>query len=339
MLNQFEFKNLGPIDAIQGKNLQKINLIIGANSSGKTFLLKALYAAIRAHEEAGRGDEPREFSDVLGQKLYWTYQTEKLGDLVTRGAQRRFSGSLALNDNSALAFGFGQDTTLKVAVHHNNLQKREANSIFLPPKEVLGLNKVIVKSTIQDKTFGFDATYSDLVIALQGAIPRGRPMESFTKSTSMLEKMFQGTVEPTQDGEGWIYRKGNSRFSINITAEGVKKISILTTLLRNKYLSPSSIIFIDEPESALHPTAITQLMDIILILAKQGIQFFIATHSYFVIKKLHLIARQEGMQIPLLSPNESNEWTQQSLEDGMPATPIVEESVRLFQEELELLRK
>lgn len=82
--------------------------------------------------------------------------------------------------------------------------------------------------------------------------------------------------------------------SISMTSEGVKKLSILGTLLGNRYLSKDSIIFIDEPESALHPQLVSVFMDMIMSLSKMGIQFFIASHSYFVIKKLYLLAHQQG---------------------------------------------
>lgn len=337
MLKSFEFTDLGPIGSIRADALDSINLVIGANSSGKTFLLKALYAACRAHEEAGRGDDPRDFVEVLSEKLYWTFQAEKLGDLVSKGAQTRLQASMSHKDNTSLAFSFGPDTARKVMVHHNNLLPREANSVFLPPKEVLGLSKVILKSVLQDRSFGFDATYSDLVIALQAPPARGRPSTSFRRSTDLLENMFQGQIEYESSREAWVYRKGNSRFSINVTAEGIKKIAILDTLLRNRYLSSSSIVYIDEPESALHPTAISELMDIIQILASQGMQFFIATHSYFVIKKLYLISCQNAQKIPLLMPSDDGMWQQTSLGDGMPSTSIIEESVRLFDQELGLI--
>ena len=73
------------------------------------------------------------------------------------------------------------------------------------------------------------------------------------------------------------------------TAEGIKKIAILDRLLSNRYLTPESIIFIDEPESVLHPKAIVEFLDIIYLLSKQNIQIIMATHSFFVLKKLMLI--------------------------------------------------
>ena len=148
--------------------------------------------------------------------------------------------------------------------------------------------------------------------------------------------MFSGKVEFDAKGQSWIYKKGNSKFSIMTTAEGIKKVAILDTLLGNRYLDKDSIVFIDEPESALHPTAIVELLDIIYVLSQAGIQFFLATHSYYVIKKLLLIANKNQMHIPTLMAKENGEWEQTCLlEDGLPETEIINESIRLFEQEFQ----
>ena len=260
MIKRFDIENFGPIKKASFDNLQNINLIVGKNGSGKTFLLKVLYSTIKSQEEFGRGDDKRDFSEVLADKIYWTFQAEKLGDLVARGAGNRLKVSVSMSDNTALAYEFGQDTTKKIVPIHNNLNTRPFNSIFLPPKEVLTLEKVILKSAIQDRAFGFDATYSDLALALRNPTQRGRNYDAFKKSRELLETMFEGKVEFDTQSDKWIYKQGGSKFSIMTTAEGVKKIAILDTLLGNRYLTPESVIFIDEPESALHPTAIIKFM-------------------------------------------------------------------------------
>lgn len=57
-------------------------------------------------------------------------------------------------------------------------------------------------------------------------------------------------------------------------------------LLANGYLDNNSIIFIDEIESALHPEEICQYFDRIETIADDmGLQVFITSHSYFVIKE------------------------------------------------------
>jgi predicted ATPase len=336
VIKQFALENFGPLSNIQAESLGKLNLVIGENSSGKTFLLKALYAMVRSQEECGRGDDPRAFEEVLSDKLYWTFQAERLGDLVRKGNGNRLKASLTMQDNCALAYEFGQDTSRKIVPLHNNLPLREANSIFLPPKEVLTLAKVILKSGLQDKSFGFDATYVDLVLALQNPTQRGRNYDRFKRSRQQLENIFHGKVEYVAETDKWVYKQGNSRFSVNTTAEGIKKIAILDILLGNRFLMPDSVVFIDEPESALHPTAISQLMDIIYLLSEQGVQFFISSHSYFVVKKLYLLALQHKISIPVLISNKVGDWRQQDLRDGIPENEIINESIRLYDEELEV---
>lgn len=53
IIKSFSFENFGPLESIKGERMAGLNLIIGANSTGKTFLLKSLYAIQRAQEETG----------------------------------------------------------------------------------------------------------------------------------------------------------------------------------------------------------------------------------------------------------------------------------------------
>ncbi|WP_369856890.1 AAA family ATPase [Candidatus Thalassolituus haligoni] len=334
MIYSFSISNSGPIASAKGQGLGALNLIIGENGCGKTWLLKSLYCVMRTQEESGRGNDKREFHDVLSDKLYWTFQTDSLGDMVRRGKGNRLSFEVSMSDNTSLAYSFGQDTSKLVKPSVNTLSEREDNSIFLPPKEVLSLWHVILRSALQNREFGYDATYSDLVLALQNQPQKGRNYDSFSRSRKQLEEMFQGKV--TFENNEWIYKQGNSKFSIHSTAEGIKKIAILDTLLGNRFLTPGSVIFVDEPESALHPTAIVQFLDILALLAQQGMQIFMATHSYYVVKKLLLIARQQQLPIPCFLSDSQGVWQQSCLlNDGLPETEIIKESVRLFEQEFE----
>lgn len=335
MIESVELKNFGPIESLNWTKLGKINLIIGGNSSGKTFLLKAIYAAMRTLEDYKRGDDQRSASEILATKLYWTFQPEKIGDLVNKQAESALSFKFAL-DKREFNFSFGKDTTKSIPNIENHVQSpRTSNSIFLPAKEVLSLHQIILKSREQDNVFGFDDTYFDLAKALRQSPTRGKNSSEFMKSRQSLEGMFGGKIEYDETSNRWQFKKGNQKFPIGVTAEGIKKIAILDTLLGNRYLSDDSVIFIDELEAALHPEAISKLVDIVTRLTERGIQFFIASHSYFVVKKLFLIAQEKKLSIPVLS-YENDRWQQSDLNDDMPDNPIINESIRLFEEEMSL---
>mgnify|MGYP002624019534 CR=1 FL=1 len=218
----------------------------------------------------------------------------------------------------------------------NTTKKRSANSVFIPAKEVLSLFQVVKKSRDIDKLFGFDDTYLDLARALDIS-PQQDINQDFSFPMKNLETLINGKL--SFENNSWVFKQGNNKFSIFSMAEGIKKLSIFYRLLENGYISPESIIFIDEPESALHPQALIQFFDIIEVLRKIGIQFFIATHSYFVIKKLVLLAKKNKEHIPLLAFEKEHNRIE-DLFDGLPVDiDIIKQSINLYEEETELAFK
>lgn len=337
MINQIKLDNFGPLSKINWSALGKINLVIGGNGSGKTFLLKAIYSSLRTLEEYKRGNEQRSASEILADKLYWTFQAEKIGDLVSKGADSPLSSVLTI-DNFDFSYSFGKDTSKQISSLENHVPSRSSRSVFLPPKEVLSLQHIILKVREEEKVFGFDDTYYDLARALRNSPRMGRNYKEFAESRTQLEFALGGKVEFDEPTRRWLFIKGRHKFPIGVTAEGIKKIAILDTLLGNRYLDTNSVVLIDEPESALHPTAISQLLDIIAMLAERGIQFFMASHSYFVVKKLFLIAQERGWSIPVISAT-GNDWACDDLKNSMPDNSIIAESIRLYQQEVELALK
>jgi energy-coupling factor transporter ATP-binding protein EcfA2 len=353
MINRAELKNFGPIKELDWQNLGKINLIIGNNGCGKSFLLKALYSAVRTLEKHGRGDIQYGIQLILTDELYWTFQTDNIGDLVTRflDDERSITDidlefSLILNQQKFSYFlncnSFSKDYYFSGSFKHmeNYVIPRIENSIFLPAKEFISLDHIIFESRVIKQQFGFDNTYLDLINALR--IPANEIVDEDDSILSNVRRkiraMISGRIEFDETKKRWYFIQGNQRFTMGTTAEGFRKVAALDNLLGNGYLSKNSIIFIDEPESTLHPEAISKLLDIIAILANYDIQFFIASHSYFVIKKLFLIAQEQQLSIPVLS-YQDNEWIQSDLKDEMPSNPIIKESIRLYKEEVSLALK
>ena len=195
MINQIKLDNFGPLASIDWSGLGRINLIIGGNGSGKTFLLKALYSSLRTLEEYKRGNEQRSAAEILADKLYWTFQAEKIGDLVSKGADAPLASMLNI-EKREFSYSFGKDTSKQIVGLENHVPPRTSNSVFLPAKEVLSLHQIILKSREQDKVFGFDDTYYDLAKALRVATSRGNNYKEFVQSRRQLEeKIVNGVVE------------------------------------------------------------------------------------------------------------------------------------------------
>lgn len=335
ILDKAELTNFGPLRSLVWSGLGPLNLVIGPNGCGKTFLLKALYSGLRTLEEYKRGDEQRSAAEILVQKLYWTFQPEKIGDLVSKGATEPLRCALTL-DGKAFSYSFGKDTAKQINSLENHVPPRGSNSVFLPAKEVLSLHQIILKTREDDKLFGFDDTYLDLAKALRQPTTKGNNYSEFATARGKLEELVAGRVKYEPQSMQWQFRQQKQSFPVGVVAEGIKKVAILDTLLGNRYLDLQSVVFMDEPEAALHPKALSSLLEIIAPLAQRGIQFFLASHSYFVIKKLFLLAQKLQLSIPVLSWNET-EWEYANLLHELPDNAIIAESIRLYQEEVDLV--
>ncbi len=338
MIKSASLTNYGPIDRLDIGGLGQINLLIGPNRSGKTIFLKALYSALRTIELHRRGKNIENEREILFKKLYWTFQTDKIGNIVRRPEHGGLSFSLIEGDEGSFSYSFSSSAEKQVVRVSNSCRPRETNSIFLPAKEILSLLDTIVYDREVRQSFGFDDTYYDLAKALRPT-SRGKNVKIFSTVRERLENAIDGRIVFSKEKEKWVFKQGNIEFDISLTSEGTKKIAIFDTLLGNHYLSRDSVVFIDEPEAGLHPSMVVELLDIINILAKAGMQFFIASHSYFVIKKLYLIAHSEGISIPVISFGTGSEDGNISVGDlrrDMPDNPIIEESIRLYREEMSL---
>lgn len=334
MIRSFELENFGPIEALSEDSIGQVNVFIGPNAAGKTFLLKALYTFIRTTEEFGLGNDPRRFEKILADKLYWTFQVDKLGELITKGSNGRLRLSMETDQGSG-TYSFGTQTINTITTFENNFKKRANRSIFVPAKEVFTLIHVIIQSREQHKAFGFDDTHLDLAKALSFPMRKGKNSEGSEHARERIEQLVGGKMIFDGQSGDWILKNGRFSYPINIASDGLKKISMFEILLGNRYLTPGSVVFIDEPEAALHPGALTRFIEIIILLAMDGMQVFIATHSYFTIKKFLLLARKYQNPISILS------FTDESIErynllDGMPENSIIQESIDLYEEEVRL---
>lgn len=336
-IDEVELKNFGIIENFECSNFSNINLIIGENGTGKTFLLKALYSAVKSLEEYKRGDDITPMQDIISDKLRWTFQVDKLGDMVCKGKNTEELSCHIKAGQCALKYMFSKSAATKPGLVIEPEKGKEGNSVFIPAKEVLSLYSVILKSREIDKSFGFDDTYYDLVKALRISPSKGRNFSVFADSRKKVKDVIDGKVDYDENSGKWYYRNSkNQKFSIGATSEGVKKIAIMDRLLANGYLNKNSIIFIDEIESALHPTAVCSFLDMIDGIAEEmGLQIFITSHSYFVIKKLFLIAMKKKGLVSCISLNKGEDIKICDLNDGMPDNSIIDTSIKLYEQEIE----
>lgn len=332
MIQSISLDSFGPIEHFAFDGFQNINLVIGRNGSGKTFLLKALYASLKSVEQYQRGKEPRTQKQLLADALYWTFQGRELGSLVRKG-DATLAFSMQSDQGERFSYSFGPKTVSTIQNLESSFSPTDVNSVFIPAKEILSIQDVILRSFEVEKAFGFDKTYVDLARALSKTL-KGRNYKEFSDARKNLTEAIGGRLEYDDSQKEWIFRDMNRRIiEISLTSEGIKRLSVLELLLGNHFLTRDSVVIIDEAEANLHPALVCRFMEILVLLAQAGLQIFMSSHSYFVIKSLYVLAHKHQMSIPTLSFGE-NEVVVGDLLKGMPNNPIVEESINIYKQEI-----
>ena len=263
-----------------------INVFIGANSTGKTHILKLLGASLKAGEEFTNGALPsRERAQIeLSERLVGYFRPEKLGRLVRRKQGRtRSEVEIGFPHLKPLRFNFANNAQyVKIEDFHGLPQ---IPSLYLPPKEMLTLYEGFI-GLYEGREVAFDEVYYQLAKSLNPPPLRGPRANKISNLIKRLEEEFKGKV--VKEGNRFYLQDANGKLEANLVAEGMRKIASIAYLIINGKLSENTVLFWDEPESNLNPQLIKLVAELLRQLAASGVQIFIATHDFLLTHYLSL---------------------------------------------------
>ena len=142
------------------------------------------------------------------------------------------------------------------------------------------------RSLYSKREIHFEEVYRDILDraylpALRGVMDGPRKVV-LTK----LREAIGGEV--AWENEEFFLRSEDGDIEFSLLAEGVRKLALLWLLIRNGTLQPGAVLFWDEPETNLNPKLFGVVMDVLLKLQRAGVQVFLATHDYVILKELDL---------------------------------------------------
>lgn len=258
-----------------------VNLFIGANGTGKTHLLKVLYAALSSQKglEKANGDE-------LARKLQNVFlpRNRYLGRLVHRVKGGATANVRIMRRGRELAFGF-TNQTIDEMDFRSRWTADIAPSVYVPVKEMLA-NAPGFRSLYTTREVHFEEIYADIIDKAYLPILKGAPTRERKMLLEMLQQVMEGRV--VLKGEHFFLKNKQGELEFTLLAEGLRKFALLWLLIQNGALLEGSTLFWDEPEANLNPSLIRTLVEILLHLQTQGVQVFIATHSYVVLREFGL---------------------------------------------------
>lgn len=335
-IKKIELENITVFDKMDIDFTEGINIFIGENGVGKTHIMKLLYSACQAVKH-----------DVsFPQKTIRVFRPD--GSSIQRLVARKNKGGTAsvkvISDSSNISMKFTTRTKKWDAEVKNEenweQQLSDLSSIFIPAKEILSnaynLTEAVLKGNVD-----FDDTYLDIIASAKVNVSPGKDSLERKKYLEVLQKISDGKV--TVDNERFYLKPGSqAKIEFHLVAEGLRKIALLWQLIKNGTLEKGAILFWDEPEANMNPIHIPVIVELLLLLQREGVQIFISTHDYFVAKYFD-VRRTEEDKIKFHSffRKEKNEiyYEGQTMFADLEHNTIMETFMKLYHEEIGLAVK
>lgn len=283
-----------------------INIFIGENGTGKTHLMKVLYAACDIIKEKEKGN--------FAEKLIKVFLPSKnaLGRLTKRSSgssscQIEIARRLSNNEVRTLKLSFSNHSTKTPTSVKGmgNWADDPSSCVYIPVKDMLA-NAPGFSSLYDLRDIHFEEIYVDIIRRAFLPALKGPATKERKRIENILVNAINGKV--LIQGEEFFLKNSQGNLEFTLLAEGFRKLGLLWLLLQNGTLLQGSVLFWDEPETNLNPKLIQAVISVLLELQRMGVQIFLATHNYSVLKEFDL-QKQKNDQVIFNSMfrNESGE--------------------------------
>ncbi|MCH9845284.1 MAG: AAA family ATPase [Alphaproteobacteria bacterium] len=321
-LSNITIKGFKSLENIENFSLQSMNILVGANGTGKSNFLNffgMLSWMIRGKNlqeyiaRKGGGD------DLLFNGAKHTRSIECIMTFKGKGGQTEYSFNLQHTENNQLVFSREEYRFMSTSAQESKRKASDWKSLGIGHMETKMLNsndktaqitrKILLNCTIyqfhdtsETSPLKFSSDMTDKVF-LKG---NGQNLASILYDLQQYQhQYYQEIVNNIQlvlpifaDFElqpyhgkialRWRAKDMNDKtFGAHLTSDGTLRFFALVTLLCLPKERTSDIVLLDEPELGLHPYAIALLADLIKRLAKSK-QVVVATQSTLLLNEFNV---------------------------------------------------
>ncbi|MCD8118649.1 MAG: AAA family ATPase [Lachnospiraceae bacterium] len=253
-----------------------INVLIGENGTGKTTILKMIYAATQWSNEKNNPGKTDRFHKYFSGNLVDT-------DLLKYKGHGDSLSGFEVSDGSHI---FNYSLSHRAIINFDNWVGLNIQSVMIPTTEMLSHSKGFLALNAKYK-MPFDGTQVDIIV--NASLPEAREVPAYMQNIlNRISDAIDGEVIQ-EDDTFYVIKKDGRKIDFSLEAEGIRKLALLWKLIRNGLLEKDSILLWDEPESNLNPELFPLVAEILLELERNGIQIFVATHSYNFAKYLEIL--------------------------------------------------
>lgn len=285
VLSKIRLNRFTAFEALELDVSPGINVLIGENGTGKTHLMKLAYAACDVSKTASG----------LAEKLIDVFlpSGRALGRLVKRARASSSCSVEVSTPQHSLKLTFSNHTQAATGARAAGMrawQSLKIESVYIPVKEMLS-NAPGFRSLYSQRDIHFEEVYSDILDRAYRPALRG-PVDPVRRGLlQKLQRLVEGRV--VQRDEEFYLKNAQGNLEFTLLAEGFRKLGLLWLLIQNGTLLNGSVLFWDEPETNLNPRLFRSLMEILLDLHRAGVQVFLASHDYVILKELELARKAD----------------------------------------------
>ncbi|MCL2059734.1 MAG: AAA family ATPase [Oscillospiraceae bacterium] len=295
-LNRVHIKNFSIFEDTSIHFAKHVNVFIGENGTGKTHLLKLLYAFFETEAEPCLYENQGEkitlnikdnslFSNNFFNNLTLVYKSLKI--IPSNGNEVHIEFDIDKKIHNLVLNVV--DGEMYFDPEQNVIGKIKNKAVFIPAKEMLSHADGLIEMTKKySNNMPFDKTLLDIIEKAKQWQLKQTPAIAQRVYTK-LESLIKGKIV-FENNRFYIEKNDGKRIDFDLESEGFKKIGLIWQLIMNENITDGSILLWDEPESNINPKLIPEIVDIMLILARCGVQIIIATHDYFLAKYFEVLS-------------------------------------------------
>lgn len=160
---------------------------------------------------------------------------------------------------------------------------------YIPVKDMMA-NSPGFRSLYEEREIHFEEIYVDIIRKASLPLLKGPTHKRRKRLLVSLQGAMAGKV--ITKNEEFFLKNKQGELEFTLLAEGYRKMGLLWLLIQNGTLLDGSTLFWDEPETNLNPRLMRTVVGILLELQRMGVQVFLATHDYIILKEFDLQANK-----------------------------------------------
>lgn len=264
-----------------------LNIVIGENGTGKTHMLKAIYAVCDVSKsQKSLAEKVNRVFLPSGEQMGRLVKRRKVSSTGSFEVTRRIQ---SLNKSLTIRLSLSNHTKefakATVSGAHKQWQEHPLESVYIPVKDMMA-NAPGFRSLYSLRHIHFEEVYADIIDRVFLGSLKGQPDDDRKKLLEILQKSMDGKV--IAKNEEFFLKNKQGELEFTLLAEGIRKLGLLWVLIQNGTLLNGAVLIWDEPETNLNPKLMRTVVEILIALHRMGVQIFLTTHDYSVLKEFDL---------------------------------------------------